>query len=106
MWQFFVKGGPIMYPLLLCSLASITVIVERLIFWARERGRRDFGLEERILELAERGDYDGASQLGHTSTDYLARVLTCGIEHRAFSLVSALEMQGADLERLEIPGDH
>jgi len=36
MLDYFFQGGPIMYPLLLCSLISLTVIIERAIFWVRE----------------------------------------------------------------------
>jgi len=30
MWQWFVKGGAIMYPLLLCSVLALGIILERL----------------------------------------------------------------------------
>ena len=28
-WSFFIRGGVIMWPLLLCSLSSLTIILER-----------------------------------------------------------------------------
>jgi len=33
------RGGPVMWPLLLLSLLAATLVIERLFFWARERGR-------------------------------------------------------------------
>ena len=40
MITMFQKGGPVMYPLLLCSLVALTFIIERTIFWVRQgRGR-------------------------------------------------------------------
>ncbi len=33
MVNFVFKGGPVMYPLLICSIISLTVIIERAIFW-------------------------------------------------------------------------
>jgi biopolymer transport protein ExbB len=33
MFEIFVKGGPVMYPLLACSVISLTVVIERLFFW-------------------------------------------------------------------------
>jgi biopolymer transport protein ExbB len=95
MLTFFFKGGPVMYPLLLCSLAALTVIIERLIFWTRERGTRDQKLVDGVLEYAEKNDYIEASRLGSGSKDYVARILVCGIVHRNFSLKSALEMAAA-----------
>jgi biopolymer transport protein ExbB len=31
MWDFLVKGGPVMIPIVLCSLVALTVVVERLV---------------------------------------------------------------------------
>ena len=95
MLDFFVKGGPVMYPLLVCSLAALTVIIERAIFWVRERRNRDQNLVDKILEHAEHDDYNEAARLGSGSNDYVARILVCGIVHRHFSLKNALEMAAA-----------
>ncbi len=35
MLEYVQKGGPVMYPLLLCSFISLTLIVERFLFWSR-----------------------------------------------------------------------
>lgn len=84
-----------MYPLLLCSLTALTVIIERMIFWGRERKHRNQGLVDEILQQAERDDYNEAARLGGGCSDYVARILICGIVHRNFSLNSALEMAAA-----------
>ena len=84
-----------MYPLLLCSLAALTVIIERAIFWARERRSRNQKIVDGILECAERDDYNEAARLGSGSNDFIVRILVCGIVHRNFSLNSALEMAAA-----------
>ncbi|MEW6071517.1 MAG: MotA/TolQ/ExbB proton channel family protein [Planctomycetota bacterium] len=39
MSEWFVKGGPVMWPLLALSLAAVALIVERFLFWFRERRR-------------------------------------------------------------------
>jgi biopolymer transport protein ExbB len=102
MLTFFVKGGPVMYPLLVCSVTALTVIIERAIFWLRERRSRAQGLVDKILELAERDDYVEAARIGSGSKDYVARILICGIVHRNFSLSSALEMAAAvEIERMK-----
>ena len=41
MIDFFIKGGPVMYPLLACSIIALTVIIERSLFWIREDMRRN-----------------------------------------------------------------
>jgi len=96
MWTFFVRGGPIMYPLLICSLISVAVIVERIIFWlSAERGRDTLVISE-MLQLAEKGLYEKAAQRARGSQDYIARVLLEGIVHRNYSLSQALEMGAED----------
>jgi len=92
MLDYFFKGGLVMYPLLLCSLVSLTVIVERIFFWIREGKRRDQSLVNKVMGLTEKGDYDKAVEIAGTCGDYVAKVLFCGLVHREFSLISALEM--------------
>lgn len=41
MWQVFVSGGPVMYPLLLCSVMVITITIERLWYFLSQRGDLD-----------------------------------------------------------------
>ena len=33
--DYFIKGGPVMYPLLLCSIAAIAICVERYLFFKK-----------------------------------------------------------------------
>ena len=40
--DYFVKGGPVMYPLLLCSIAAIAISVERYLFFRKADSGRDF----------------------------------------------------------------
>jgi biopolymer transport protein ExbB len=102
MLNFFIKGGPVMWPLLACSLAALTVIIERAIFWVRERRSRDQRLVDKILELAEQDEYIEAARIGSGSNDYVARILICGIVHRDFSLKNALEMAAAvEIKRMK-----
>ena len=94
---YFSKGGPIMWPLLLVSILATSVIVERLVFLARERRRRSAASVEEILSCIERGDVAGAIAAGDGSQDFVARALTYGIRHREKSLSNAL-MRAAGLE--------
>jgi biopolymer transport protein ExbB len=97
MWTFFIRGGPIMYPLLICSLISVAIIVERIIFWLSAKREREPLLISEMLQLAEKGHYEKAVQCARGSRDYIARVLLEGIVHRNYSLSQALEM-GAEEE--------
>ncbi len=97
MIQIFLKGGPMMWPLLLTSLTALTVVFERLIFIIREGTNRQPRVVEAILAAVERGDLDGATRVGAGSRDYVARTLTYALEHRDVSYSNAL-LAAANIE--------
>jgi len=88
-----------MYPLLACSLVSLTVILERSLFWIREKRRADNALVDQVLELARLRKYEEIRTNTQGSADYVVRVLVCGLVHREYSLSKAMEM--AALEELK-----
>jgi biopolymer transport protein ExbB/TolQ len=45
-----IKGGPVMVPLLACSIISLAVVIERMIFWRKARSRAPV---EELLQLVE-----------------------------------------------------
>lgn len=55
MWEYFRAGGPLMWPLLACSIAAVAVILERFWFWLRMSGKRDETAARLILVDAEGG---------------------------------------------------
>ncbi len=52
------RGGPVMWPLLLLSLLAATLVIERLLFWAREKRQSALA----VLE-ARRAEQDGEADL-------------------------------------------
>jgi len=96
MIEFFIRGGPVMYPLLACSILSLTVIIERVLFWIREDMRRDQILVDAILELCRKGDWEEVRTRVAESKDYIIRILVTGILHRAFSITKAMETAAVD----------
>src|SRR4030042_2017232 len=94
--EFFIKGGPVMYPLLACSLTGLTVVIERILFWIREDMRRNQPLVDDVLELCQRGDWDAVREKVKGSRDYVIRILVNGTLHREFSMTKAMETAAAD----------
>ncbi len=88
-----VKGGPVMIPLLGCSVISLAVILERAWFWWRLRGS-DAG--RRTLELAAAGRWEDAMETARAARSPLARILAAGIEHRNPSPALAMEAAAKD----------
>ena len=85
-----------MYPLLACSIITLTVIIERLLFWIREDVRRDEPLADRVLRLCQKGDWDGVREKVSGSRDFVIKILVTGILHREFSMTRAMESAAAD----------
>lgn len=96
MFDLFQKGGVVMYPLLVCSLVSLTVIFERSLFWIREKRRADNTVVDEVLELARLQEYQKIKARAEGAVDYVVRVLVCGLVHREFSLSKAMEMAAMD----------
>ena len=95
--ELFMKGGPIMWPILLVSFFAVTVVIERVIFLLRERSARQPEVVEKILELVEARDTERALALGQQSSDYVARILVYALSHRDHSLANAF-MRAANKE--------
>jgi len=101
MINLFIKGGPIMYPLLVCSIIALTVIIERALFWIGEDYRRDQALVNEVLSLAEAGRWETIRTKIGSSKDYIIRILVAGILHREFSIAKAMETAASDeLDRM------
>ncbi len=96
MLEIFLKGGPVMYPLLACSVLALAVILERTFFWIKEDLQRDQGLVDEVLALCQEGDWDEVRNRVTDSKDYIIRILISGILHRRFSMTKAMETAAAD----------
>lgn len=97
MKEIFLKGGPVMWPLVALSLVTLAAVIERTLFLIMEMRRRDPSAAGSVLATVECGALEEAVQLGRASTDLVARVLVHGLEHRNTSLAGAL-IQAASRE--------
>ncbi len=98
--EFILKGGPVMYPILLCALVAVAVVGERSFWWLRESARRDPKKLEEVLAALENGDIPAASKIAEGSRDPVIRMIHNGLNHAHTSLQGALELgAGIELER-------
>ncbi len=86
-----------MWPLLLVSIITLTVVLERLWFIWHEAKLRNSNDVEAFMENLEKGKEEEARSLGSKSTDFVVRVLAYALEHRKVSLSNAY-LQGANRE--------
>jgi biopolymer transport protein ExbB len=84
-----IKGGPVMAPLLACSIIALTVVIERFLFWRRIGARKPI---EELLQLVERHELAKALEASRVADSPVARVLSAGLAHRNPSLSKAMEV--------------
>ena len=91
MYNVFMSGGPVMYPLLACSIIVLTVIIERIFFCIRLYINRDQPLVDEVLDLCRIGDWQAVRLRAEKSKDLVIKILVSGIVHREFSMGKAME---------------
>jgi biopolymer transport protein ExbB len=89
------EGGIIIYPLILCSVISLTVIIERLFFWISLKKKQNPLLRDQILQLSQKQDWDAIKKITKANKDHIIKILISGILHKDFSLSKALEAAAA-----------
>lgn len=98
--EYFIKGGPIMWPILIVALVAVAVVGERTFWWCRESLRRDPDGLEKLLAAIENGDFKQASILSKGSQDPIMRMIWHGLNHYHSSLQGALQVAaGIELQR-------
>jgi len=81
MFEFFLRGGPLMWPILLCSVIAITITLERLYHFHRIRGNLPNFLS-RVKKLLSEGKFHEAEKLCEGSPGPVAHILAIGINIR------------------------
>lgn len=101
----FFKGGPVMYPLLLLSVAGLGFIVERFIHYSKARINTESFLQE-MTKVLKAKDLKKATELAENTRGPIASIMRAGLHkvdkgrvevERAIELAGGLEM--ARLER-------
>ena len=99
--DYFLKGGPIMYPILIVAIVAVCVVGERTFWWLRLNLRRDPDTLEKVLAAMENGDFKAASALAKDSEDPVVRMVWHGLNHyQHSSLQGALQVAaGIELQK-------
>ncbi len=77
-WKLFLLGGPVMWPILLCSIFAMAVIIERLWFFYAIR-EDSVALKNRIFGAVSRNDIKAAMTVCDLSGSPAAKVLKIGL---------------------------
>jgi biopolymer transport protein ExbB len=101
--EFFLKGGPVMWPILVCAVVAVAVVGERTFWWWLESRKREPETMERVLAALEHSDLTAAKAVAECSRDPVVRMISRGLNHvghRHASLQGALQLAaGIELKR-------
>lgn len=96
--SIFQAGGPVMYPLLFCSVITLAIIIDRIIFWLRLRNGRRLELIARLCRSSQPGS--NSADFNELKQDVIGRILLVGIENDhsmagwEMKLAAKLELDG------------
>ena len=96
----FIKGGWIMWPILIVSIVAVAVVLERCFWWLFRWTRRDPKRVEKVFTAIENGDVAEASRLSRGTRDPVLRMIWNGLNHQHASLAGALQVAaGIEIKR-------
>ena len=78
MWQIFLKGGPLMWPILLCSVFALAIIIER-VWYLRKIQIDTRQFLNRILDKMKRHQIKEALEICETKKNPISQILKAGI---------------------------
>jgi biopolymer transport protein ExbB len=94
--QYFDKGGPVMWPILLCFFAALVVIVERLLWWSALRKKTRNDLLNETFAAVSSGEFQGALQLANKGEDPFLRTIRDGILQAHNSMLGAMQLRATE----------
>lgn len=99
-WSLVMAGGPLMIPLLICSIIAIYIFVERLLTINRANVSSD-SFMGKIKELVVRGDINGAKILCAQHDTPVARMIEKGVS-RIGSPLKNIEASIENVGKIEV----
>ena len=72
--DYFIKGGPVMYPLLLWSIAAIAISVDRYLFFKKADSGREF--TRQFCDYIEQDNWTDAKALADSTRGEIAKLAT------------------------------
>jgi biopolymer transport protein ExbB len=98
----FLKGGPVMWPILICLLAAIAVVAERALWWLGLSRRSNQQALDQSFDSISDGRFDAAARITANSIDPFLATVNDGLTHAHSSLLGAMQLRASDeLEHAE-----
>jgi len=98
----FLRGGPIMWPILFCLIAALAVVVERTLWWWSLNRRVKLDALNKAFDAISEGQFKESVQLTRESNDPFLATVNEGLVHAHSSLLGAMQLRAMDeIEKAE-----
>lgn len=98
----FLRGGPVMWPILLCLVAAVAVVIERALWWWSLNQRVKLDALNKTFDAISEGQFDESVQLSRDSNDPFLATVNEGLVHAHSSLLGAMQLRAMDeIEKAE-----
>jgi len=101
MMQLIERGGVIFIVILALSVVAVAIIVERLLYFRKNRGDEDT-IMRRLETTLAKGNFDEALAICESMPSPITNLMRVGIEHRDYSR-EVIKMAISDAANMEIP---
>src|ERR1700752_1607119 len=88
----FLKGGPVMWPILVSAFVAVAVVGERAFWWWRESRKSDPQKLEQVLAALKNSAFAAAAKISEGSDEPIIRMIHRGLSHVHASMQGALQM--------------
>jgi biopolymer transport protein ExbB len=94
--DLFLRGGPIMWPLILCLLAALVIVVERALWWWRLSQRTHADLLKSTFDSIAQGRFAAALNSSADAADPFQATVNDGLIHAHSSLLGAMQLRATE----------
>jgi biopolymer transport protein ExbB len=94
--DWFLKGGPIMWPILVAFLMAVTVFLERMSWWMRLRRRTESETLSKSFDAIAEGNFQTALELTDGTDDPFLRTVHEGLLNAHSSMLGAMQIRASD----------
>ena len=94
--DFFIRGGPIMWPILFCMVAALVVIAERAVWWWSLHRRVNNDTLNEAFESIAQGRFEQAVKLTRQGSDPFLATVHEGLMHAHTSMLGAMQLRATD----------
>lgn len=95
------QGGVIIVLIMFLSVVAVAIVIERLLFFRRNRGDEET-IMRRLDTVLAKGNFDEALAICETMPSPITNLMKVGIEHRAYSR-EVIKTAISDAANMEIP---